>query len=299
MAICRKDAPETVSWSKPEQSLHRRSYYSQLRPDGSVDNNALEDLFSSFEASWPNIVDTLAQRRPANVILNDLLGFVGFQRVRVPCFRDAIEQSLERSAQMRFDELRRGGLLPKPPDDFVDYIDSVHIAVDPHQSIHAMARLLPRLGIIIERFGYTILHNETCIDFITSDNPVLYFDRSAYEILPYSAKAEMIGELLFPVSPRIMLHGQTSDRPRYRRKGLKHLTLKDTDRISRYNQTVAMFAYEALVSRNALSSAFSRRFANFSPVLDPTFTGFDPENMQMPPFVFGGRYKLAKYKNEF
>lgn len=93
----RKDEPDRTIRIRPTEAAFRNYYYSQPLADGSMNHNALEDAFSTFESLWPQIVRTLGSGTNLNSVLNDLHAMIGFQRVRVPAFRDAIEQSLSAS----------------------------------------------------------------------------------------------------------------------------------------------------------------------------------------------------------
>ena len=51
-----------------------------------------------------------------------------------------------------------------------------------------MPTFLRSMGEVLNRVGLGILHNVTDVPFITSDNPVVYFDpcTSEEELLPYT-----------------------------------------------------------------------------------------------------------------
>ncbi|WP_139198075.1 DUF4238 domain-containing protein [Sphingomonas gellani] len=51
LAISRKDTPETVTFSRPEEAAFRRFYYAQPLPDGSMDTDALEICFRRWKLS--------------------------------------------------------------------------------------------------------------------------------------------------------------------------------------------------------------------------------------------------------
>lgn len=297
LAISRKDTPGTVIWSRPEEAAFRRFYYSQPLADGSKDNNALEDLFSTVESEWPSTATALESRAPANHVIGNLAAFMGLQRVRVPAFRDAVELSMQRFVETGFKHLRAVGGLPSTPAAFPDLADQVRFAIDPHQSIHAMARLLPSLNAELAQLGYQVLHNVTEVDLIASDNPACYYDPgdSDHDLRPYPVAAGPHTELLLPISPKTIIHGSAADRPRYGQRGLKHVTVKDPERIRGFNRIIARFAYHAIISRNALPVSFVQRHAEHSPVVDPAFPGFDPDHVQLPPYVFGERRRLPKY----
>jgi len=91
VGVYRKDDPRNPNWQSPDNVGFRRYYYSQTI-DGRRDNG-LEELFSRYESGWPSLVDRL--RRGDDVNDDDslalLYNFMTLQRVRVPAFRDIVE----------------------------------------------------------------------------------------------------------------------------------------------------------------------------------------------------------------
>ena len=212
--VYRKDAPDQVRPSRPESIAYRNYYYSQPRPDGSQDNSVLEDLFSKIESDWPCLCDNLVRRQPFDRDATvSLLGFIGLQRVRVPAARDMVEGVLARDVMGTLRQLQATGELPPPPDGLRDLIDHVVVSIDPHQSIHAMPGAMQALGPLLDTLGYEILHNETGRSFVTSDNPVALFDPTVGEkdVQPYDVNGGGGPvELLFPVTPHIVVRGHPS-----------------------------------------------------------------------------------------
>jgi hypothetical protein len=296
LLVSRKDEPERSIRVRPTEAGFRNYYYSQPLGDGTMNHNALEDVFSTFENEWPGLVGVLESDRQLNTILKDLLGLIGFQRIRVPAFRDAIEHSLERYARDGLQELKRTGRLPPTPPEFPDLFEQVEVTIDPHQSIHGMNKLLRSLGPTLDAFGYQVVHNETDIDFITSDNPVSYYALSQKQILPYPMSVRGPAELVFPVSSRVAIFGSTADRRRFSRKGLKSCRTRDRERVRSINRVTAKFGYEALFSSSALPASFVQKYSA-SPVLSPDSAGFHPDDMKMPSFAFGRRKRLPKWKS--
>ncbi|MDB5447615.1 MAG: hypothetical protein JWQ97_2932, partial [Phenylobacterium sp.] len=75
-----------------------------------------------------------------------------------------------------------------------------------------MPAMLKAMGRLYEAIGFEVVHNETDDDFITSDNPVVYFDPDVPEadMLPYTVRpgAGRI-EFLLPLTPRLLLRGRS------------------------------------------------------------------------------------------
>lgn len=90
--VYRKDDPCNAFHLSPDNTGFHKYYYSQPRPDGGTDHNALEDCFSRIEEKWPGIVDRLHRRENVNNSLEDIFQFMALQRARVPASRDATER---------------------------------------------------------------------------------------------------------------------------------------------------------------------------------------------------------------
>jgi hypothetical protein len=293
--VTRKDKPDEPIRLRPSEAAFRNYYYSQPLSDGSMNHNALEDVFSTFESKWPGAVDVLTSGTAPNRAVEDLVTMVGFQRVRVPAFRDAIEHSLELHARQGLDELNRRGEIPAPPPDLPNAFELLEVTIDPHQSIHGMTKLLRQIGLHIDTLGYQVCRNQTDVDFITSDNPVSYYTITAAGIAPYILTPNAQSELIYPITSRLALIGRTTDRKRFARKGLKFSEIRSAEKIRFINRTTAQFGYEALFSSKRLPAAFVQKYRT-SPVLHPASPGFHPDDLRMPDFAFGERKKLLKWK---
>jgi hypothetical protein len=297
LSVARKTIPSKLIRARPAGVAFRRFYYSQPLPTGGHDNNRLEDMFASFEADWRELSELLIQRQPANHYLKQLMGFIGFQRLRVPAFREAIEQAMANYAMAGLRELERRGELPPPPEEYPNIVNDTVITIDPHQSIHAIAQLLRLLGPFLDSLGYVVVENECDIEFITSDNPVSYFSSGTSDlaIRPYAVRRDRPAELIFPIGPKTLVYGASADRERFRSRGLKYVRWRDPNRVRRVNRIIARFAYEAVFSRTSLPPSFLLAHGVESPILEPGFPGFDPDHVVMPPFAFGTRTRLHKW----
>jgi len=88
-----------------------------------------------------------------------------------------------------------------------------------------MPELAKGFGVVLDQLGFEVIHNETDVIFLTSDNPVVYFDPSVQEAraLPYRVQPPYGSiELLFPISADICLRGRTG------LPGLRRVTLIPT-----------------------------------------------------------------------
>src|SRR5690606_30005920 len=143
------------------------------------------------------------------------------------------------------------GTIPSPPPGLEDLPNQVEVAIDPHKSIHAMVEMLNSIGKLFSQVGMVAVHNNTGLPFITSDNPVLWFDPSLPfdEQRPYTVQPGGPVFLVFPVSPKLALIGSTQYRELFRTHGLQHNDVANEDMVYAINSQVCRFAYEAVISQ--------------------------------------------------
>jgi hypothetical protein len=89
--FCNDADPSKAISLSPDNTGFHKYYYSQPRPDGGKDHNALEDCFSSMEDKWPGIVERLHRRENVNDSLEEIFQFMALQRARVPASRDVTD----------------------------------------------------------------------------------------------------------------------------------------------------------------------------------------------------------------
>jgi len=267
--VYRKDTPDQVLKLDPDNIAHQRYYYSQPRPDGGVDNNALEDVFCEIEAVWPLIVQALRREGDVADQFEDLLQFMALQRVRVPACRDAIEAQLAAVVKAQMLMLKSAGKLPAEPEGFEGLLDQVQVTIDPHHSIHAMVDLITASGAFFRRLGFMAVRNETSVPFLTSDNPVMWFapDVPDEELQPYVVRPDGPAMLLFPVSPDLLIIGSTEHGEEFLRSGLQYGAVADVEWVGRVNRQTCRFAYTMVFARDAGQEELIRTHAHESPIL--------------------------------
>lgn len=262
----RKDEPDTPLHTVPEAIGFEKYYYSQPLPDGGRDNNSLEDFFSTVEAPWPQLMERFAVRTETSLDFLPLIEFLMLQRVRVPCMRDAIELNLAENMKTEARVLDEAGLLPPKPEAHPDILDNLEISIDPHMSIHAMTNLVSGFARVVDACVFEVLHNETNIDFLTSDNPVAVFDPSVPEtrMQPYQLQADLQSiELLFPLTSRLLLRGVAGLRFA---PAVTHVRLTSEQEVKRLNRINAKFGYRMIFAKSQEFAILAQKYANLSPV---------------------------------
>jgi len=292
-----KDDPDKLIHQSPDNTGFHKYYYSQPLPDGGKDHNALENLFSELEAKWPPIVERLRRRENVNDSLEDIFAFIALQRVRVPASRDACETMRAEMVKATARLLDATGKLPPKPEGFEDIANHVEVSIDPHQSIHAMVDMIRGVGRVFHQIGIGALHNMTDIPFLTSDNPVIWFDPSVPEakMRPYVLEIGGPVVLLFPVAPNLMIYGHSSMRERFAYDGFGNRELSERGSVKMMNRQICRFAYKAVFAHRAGQEALIRKHAGVSPVLRTKTISVKKGEIIFHQNVFGKRERKPKW----
>jgi hypothetical protein len=298
LRVYRKDRPSEPLHVAPDAAQFRRYYYSQIAPDGARDNNGLEAFFSAIESHWPATVAALHARGHVNDRLENLFEFMSLQRVRVPATRDLVESMLAETVRSTLAGLiARGEVVPAV--GLEDLSDHVHISIDPHQSLHAMAAMLQGLAPLYERLGLSVVHNATGLPFLTSDNPVIWFDPSVpfAQQRPYTLDS-LDGPvlLLFPISPTVLILGSHDYRGTFTAYGLLHTDAPDRAWVEHVNAQVCRFAYEAVIAASPGQEALIAEFADVSPVHAAAPIDAGAGSLLWHRQVFGRRLEKPKWR---
>ncbi|WP_430386098.1 DUF4238 domain-containing protein [Blastomonas fulva] len=292
LLVYRKDEPDKPFRQQPKATGFERYYYSQIAEDGTRDDDRFEQLFSEVESRYPNIVAALERREATFPDAPHLITFVSLMRVRGPGFRDMVELERANTVKTTLQAMVETGKIDPPPCELS--LDDIVVSIDPHQSLLAMATALSAIGELLQGLHFDVLHNATAMPFLTSDNPVIYFDpnKTELQIQPYNLNAEGRIELLFPISPNMLLRG----RRKPVRANIGHRNISDLKFINRTNRLICRFGYKTVfASRPGFDHLISSNAAH-SPV--PRFDEIPDGNGGVINFVqmiFGPRPDKAKW----
>lgn len=301
LLVYRKDDPHEPLHVAPDATQFRRYYYSQPTPEGGQDNNTLEALFSTIESNWPETVAKLHGREDVNNRLENIFQFMALQRARVPAARDAVEATLAQIVKDTMKVMLANGELSPPPLGLEDLPNQVQVSIDPHRSIDAMGVVMQGMGPLYSMLGLAAVHNATTRPFLTSDNPVLWFDPSLpFDVQrPYTINPDVGPVLLvFPVSPRLALVGSTEYKDTFRRHGLLHSDVPDEAWVDSINAQVSRFAYEAVIAKSAGQEEVIAKYADVSPVHEAVALQVGKGVATIHRQVFGPRVTKPKWKPE-
>ncbi len=297
LLVYRKDDPCNPIQLSPDNTGFHKYYYSQPRPDGGTDHNALEDCFSRIEEKWPGIVERLHRRENVNDSLDDIIQFMVLQRARVPASRDVAERLEAERTLATVRRMDAAGELPPKPEGFEDILDHVEVSINPHQSIHAMVSIIRGSGQVFDRIGFGVSHNRTEIPFLTSDNPVIWFDPSVQDtdLQPYVLRPDGPILLLFPISPSLIIYGDMPMRDQFVSEGLGIADLSDSTLVEAINRQVCRFGYQTIFAQKAGQERLIRAHAALSPTI--RFDRIATEKGEIIPFqmVFGKRERKPKW----
>lgn len=261
----RSDDPTGPLHVRPEEIGFEKFYYSQTREDGSRDNDSFEDLFGKVETRWPLVLDAVSARKLDPTVLHWLYAMVTMMRTRVPAARDFHESLMALETRTSLKILADMDKLPAKLKRYEDELDTVEVTVNRQRTLGTMSEDMRRFGDMTRRLGFEILRDDSGTGFLTSDNPVAYFDPDDAGIRrPYIENTKV--ELYFPLSPRYVLHGANrllplGSIPRFG-------SIADPKKIRAINRITSRFAYRLAFAGDRSHDDLVQRHAATSPVLD-------------------------------
>jgi hypothetical protein len=285
--------PERPSPTQPTATGYENFYYSQPLLEGGRENHRFEDLWNCVETVWSDTMRALGERRISPAVSFNVLGMLTIMRVRVPAARDRTAVMLEAKLRSQYQTLEEYGMLPAEFERYAGRFEEVPVGINPHHTLFAMNEQFREMGNLAFGMGFEVLHNRTETPFITSDNPVCFYDprRSPAERLPYETEGEI--ELVFPLTANMMLRGTTARRPVNTISA--HTDVNDATLVRRLNCTVAQFAYRMAIARDRSSDDIVAAHAGVVPTVT-THTRRHGKNIEIVVIdVFGQRPKLERY----
>lgn len=296
----RKDDPTNPHLKVTKEVGAQNNYYTQPLPDGTLDRG-LETFFQNAENLWPSLVESLCTTgQPTPDLIEPFFEFMGAMRVRGPASRDAAELAYAEHVRMAGELMERRGEFPSPPAGFEEALSmkNLVLSVDPHQSIHALPHMLAGFSRVIEHLGFCLVRNETTIDLITSDNPVVYFDPTMPEdrLRPYAIENGPPIELLFPITPKLLVVGHSDWAGPFGHTHFRQMQCTTPSTIRRANRYIARFGYREIYATNREHDGLVTKWASESPIISNT--AFDTERGRavITRWVFGPRPVKPKWK---
>lgn len=231
--------------------------------------------------------------------LENIFQFIALQRVRVPAARDAIEAMLAQTVKDTMMAMSANGELPTAPPGLEDLQSQVKVSIDPHKSIHAMVAMMQGMGELYSMLGFAAIHNLTTRQFLTSDNPVLWFDPSLQFDLqqPYTINPDGGPVfLVFPVSPKLAIVGSTEYKQTFVKHGLLHSDVVDEAWVGLINAQICRFAYEAVIAQSSGYEEEIAKFSEISPVHEAVALPMKKGIATIHRQVFGPRVAKPKWR---
>ena len=247
--------------TRPANILKERDYYAQPVHAEQRFDDVIERFFSDIETRWPSIIAALIDREPLTTEMREaFFSLQGSLRVRVPNTRKAVEHCLRTKVWSAAEDLGE----PVPPDIVRKFAiahpelllqssvtlkmlieaGAVIVSIDPHRSIHAMPALARHFSTILARTrGVSLLHNRTPVDFVTSDNPIIFLSREGGAVLPYPFEPQSL-EYLFVITPRLAAYFNSAER-----QTREHRDLWSEKTARKINDLVAQFADRFVVGQ--------------------------------------------------
>ncbi|MBP2511742.1 DUF4238 domain-containing protein [Sphingomonas sp. PvP018] len=291
----RCDRPTSPLHVRPEEIGFENYYYSQTREDGSRDNDSFENLFGNVETRWPRVLDAVNAGSLGPAVLLALYSMVTMMRTRVPAARDYHEALMALETRTSLKALADMGKLPAKLKRYEDELDTVEVTVNRQRTLGTMGEDMRRFGDMTRRLGFEILRDDTGIGFLTSDNPVAYFDPADAGIRrPYIENTKV--EFYFPLSPQYVLHGGN----RLLRHGPipRFGGIADPKKVLAINRITSRFAYRLAFARDRSNDDLIQRHADTSPVLDARVVRRPGKIDYHIGHKFAGRPVLPKFRPE-
>lgn len=185
------------------------------------------------------------------------------------------------------------GALPADLAEYAGKLDRVPVGINPEQSLANMLEDIVGSGDLAFRMGFEVLHNKTGSPFLTTDNPVCFYDpnQSAHARTPYPESGEI--ELIFPIDAGMVLRGSTRLRPV--NSVVRHRVLSDKAKVRKINRTVAQFGYRLYIARDRSCDDLVRQYAATVPTVHVN-AEVEPGHLRMIwRHLFGQRPILSPY----
>jgi hypothetical protein len=270
----------------PKNMLKEKDLYTQpVHAEGRFDTN-FETLFSEIEGWWPTLLNALESRQELDDAARErLFEFIVMMRVRVKTTLKAASKLLQEIGEdaisavdqplvgEALEVFRRAApdLGPSQGRSDVQPIDLINaglanLSVDPHRALVCLPNLVLGMAHVVGRMGLlSLIHNRTAVDFITSDNPVVYQAKNSSGNIgqPYTTTSSGDFEFYFPLSPRLAIRFAT-----YARTLPTHRNEFSENVVRRMNLLVARFADRYVVTRNPVDAAPLLEFADECPIPD-------------------------------
>lgn len=289
------DTPGKCLRVKPDEIGFEKYYYSIEREDGSRDHDSFEDLFGSVESHWPEVLAALEAGMIGPGEAHWLYSMMTLMRTRGPAARTFNESVMAVEMRTGIKVFADLGKLPEKLVQYEDQLDTVPIAVNPQQTLARMSGDMKRFGDLMRPLGFEVIVNETESPFITSDNPVAYYDAADPGIrIPYYESQSL--ELYFPLTGTHVLHGS----PKLLRQGPlpRFRGVRDPSRVKAINRITARFAYRFGFARDNSAADLIKQHSGTSPVAHVRVVRRPKEIQYHLAHRFAERPKLNKFRPE-
>lgn len=297
LRVFRKGEEMRTYCSVPERTGFEDYYYAFEDQQGNRNVHLLEEIFSKAETQWPELLARIRGQEDMRGHMNDFLELVALQRGRVPAARDMYELMQSDNLISIAKMMSKRGMLPPPPVGAEDILERLEIAVDPTSSLKAISLVLEGCQRVFDLLNYGVVRNTSPVKYLTSDNPVIWFDPSQREarMRPYNVTPDGPIELLFPLAADLVLFGWTPRKGENLVDGIRYGTTDDRGAIDRVNRMVARFGYDAVFATNIEQADLIKQFSDQSPVVKSSTMPAVKGQYMIGQMVFGKRRQKAKW----
>lgn len=277
----------------------------------------LETYFSSVESRWPFLVSQIEE---CKVLSDESYGFfiecLAMLRTRVPNARKALEACLRYSVRQTADELndippveiveafkkhlhKKFPLSEPVEPTLANLIDFgfIKVGIDPHRSLVLLPQLALKLGPLLGSMKCrSFLHNKTDQNFITSDNPVIFYEKTAntQQSSPYPQEDAEHFCLIFPITPKVTFYYDSKEMKR-----IQHRPIFSIKTVHKINSMIALFADRFIVGSTQNSLENLKGIENICPVPDLEKSEVLPVRILRIVYKYGEPIKMDGWKYDF
>lgn len=193
---------------KPVDALVRSFYYSQpLNGELNAEHGIETEFLHGLETRYNELYTQLIEGLEVDLVL--LFQTLASMRARSAAFREAFEIGLAELVDEQVRAIPRSAF-PSPPESIPDIWDKVHATIDPHRSLIAMAHYTRFYMRGITECSYSVVRAPKGTEFLTSDNPVIWFERGYQQGREkiYLTQPTSATRVVFPINKCVALLGR-------------------------------------------------------------------------------------------
>ncbi|PIQ98923.1 MAG: hypothetical protein COV66_13575 [Nitrospinae bacterium CG11_big_fil_rev_8_21_14_0_20_45_15] len=183
----------------------QENYYAQEDEHGNVEPDKLENAISQVENLALPIIQRINTCENIVILNGDEFGhlayFIGLSLARVPSFRNPISEMLKKVVETTANNMLNRGEFSEPPPKLKEYFEAggrLKAEIKPWASLEPMLQISDVLAQSIIKKKWTFFTPYKGQTFITSDNPVIFYQDNRFRGVPMGP-AHPMATILYPM----------------------------------------------------------------------------------------------------